>query len=35
MVETVLTFVLLCTLGVVITYIVLQCLIYVITEDDL
>jgi hypothetical protein len=34
MTETVLTFVLLCALGVVITYFVLKCLIYVMVEDE-
>ena len=34
MVETTLTFVLLSVLGIVITYFVLECLIYVITEDE-
>jgi hypothetical protein len=34
MVETTLTFVLLSALGIVITFGVLRCLIYVITEDE-
>ena len=34
MTETVLTFVLLCLTGVVATYLVLKCLIYVMMEDE-